>query len=62
MAITMQQQRVTLRCGYNLVSFDWPVGSDAVTISQSERPESTELYSIEEAHELFDKLLRSGAY
>jgi hypothetical protein len=61
MAITMQQQRVTLRCGYNLVSFDWPVGSDAVTISQSERPESTEQL-IEEAHELFDKLLRSGAY
>lgn len=62
MSITIIQQRVILRCGNNLVTFEWPLGSPTVTITQSERPRATRCVSPAEAHELFNALLDAGAY
>lgn len=60
--ITIQQERVILRCADNLVTFHWPTNADAITVSQSQRPDATANYSIEEATELFYSLLDAGAY
>lgn len=62
MSITIIQQRVILRCGDNLVTFQWPLSAETITITQSERPQSTRCVSPEEAHELFNALLDAGAY
>lgn len=62
MALTLVQETVSLRCGYNLVVFRWPLESDEVTITQSDRPEADEIYSVQEAHDLFWALLNAGAY
>jgi hypothetical protein len=62
MSITIQQQRVSLRCADNFVTFDWPLGADEVTISGTYHPAIPTIYSVEEAAEVFDLLLRHGAY
>jgi hypothetical protein len=62
MSVTLIQERVSLRCGYNLVAFVWPLGTDEVTVRQSERPDATTVYSVQEAHDLFWSLLNAGAY
>jgi hypothetical protein len=60
--LTIQQERVTLRCLDNLVTFDWPFGSDEVTISGTYMPASPTAYSVQEAAELFSWLMDKGAY
>lgn len=60
--ITLQQERVALRYNENLVTFHWPANANAITVSQSRRPNDTTDYSIEEAAELFYSLLDAGAY
>lgn len=60
--ITLQQERVILRCADNLVTFHWPINAAAVTVSQSLRPNNTTALDIDEAAELFYSLLDAGAY
>ena len=71
--MTIQQELVTLRYADQCLGFYWPTGADAVMIGsiewnpKIERHEfkgfkKPELYSIEEAHEIFDDLLKGGAY
>lgn len=62
MTVTIQQQRVSLRCADNFVTFDWPFGADEVTVTGTIRPPEPVAYSIEEAHELFLWLMDHGAY
>jgi hypothetical protein len=62
MTVTIQQERVTLRCADNFVTFDWPTGADVVTVSGTVKPAEPVAYSIEEAHELFLWLMDHGAY
>lgn len=62
--ITMQQDTVQLVWGCadpirSRVTFHWPQGSDLVTVSNDHQQIS---YSVEEAHELFEQMLDSGAY
>jgi hypothetical protein len=61
-AVIMQQQQVTLRCGDNLVTFDWPTGADEVTIAGSLSHATPTVYSVQEAYELFWALIDAGAY
>jgi hypothetical protein len=61
-AVIMQQQQVTLRCGDNLVTFDWPTGADEVTIAGSLSHTTPTVYSVQEAYELFWALIDAGAY
>jgi hypothetical protein len=61
MTITIQQTEVHLRYGDELVKFHWPKGSDLVEIT-STLGKNDGQYSVEEASELFDKLLDMGAY
>lgn len=57
---TIQQERVILRYQDMLVTFDWPIGSDLVTITNS-LGQPTD-YSVPEAHDIFWDLLNGGAY
>jgi len=61
--VTIVQELVKLHCGYNMVSFLWPLGSDEVTVSASEgiHQEPT-VYSVQEGHDLFCALMDAGAY
>lgn len=61
MTITIQQQEVHLRYGDELVKFYWPKGSDLVEITSTSGLNNG-FYSVEEASELFNKLLDMGAY
>ena len=61
MTATIQQTKVTLRCADNLVTFQWPLDTAHVYITQSLRGGMLVL-PIEEAHCLFDGLLDAGAY
>lgn len=58
----IQQTRVKLIAGDNLITFDWPEDADTVTITGTYHPVEPTVYSIEEAHELFYWLLDHGAY
>jgi hypothetical protein len=62
MTLVMQQQRVTLRCADNFVTFDWPFGADEVTITGTLSHTTPTTYSVQEAHDLFWALLDAGAY
>lgn len=62
MSVTIQQQRVSLRCADNLVTFDWPFGADEVTITGTHHPATPTAYSVQEAADLFGWLLANGAY
>ncbi len=61
MTVTIQQTVVLLRYGDEVMKFYWPKGSDLVEI-KSTSGLNNGLYSVEEASELFDKLLDMGAY
>ena len=56
MSITINQELVSLvsSCGNGRMEFYWPNGAEVVTVTNGRR---REVYSIEEAHELFDQLL-----
>ena len=58
--LVMQQERVTLRYQDMLVTFDWPFGQDLVTVTNSLGQPT--VMSVQEAHDLFWKLLDGGAY
>lgn len=57
----VQQTKVRLKCADNLVTFQWPLDTAHVYITQSLRGGMLVL-PIEEAHCLFDGLLDAGAY
>lgn len=61
MTVTAQKTIVVIRYGDEVVKFFWPKDSDLVEI-KSTSDLNNGLYSVEEASELFDKLLDMGAY
>lgn len=56
----IQQERVCLRYLDMIATFDWPFGSDIVTITTSLGKPTQ--YSVQEAHDIFWDLLKGGAY
>jgi hypothetical protein len=57
--LTLAQQRVTLRCDDDTMTFDWPLGSGEVTISSTALPHPVAT-SVEEAAETFSELIDRG--
>jgi hypothetical protein len=57
--LTLAQQRVTLSYDDDTMTFDWPFGSDEVTISSTSLPHPVAT-SVEEAAEIFDELIDRG--
>jgi hypothetical protein len=59
MAVTIGQEQVFLvsPCRNGRVEWHWPVGAEVVTVTSDTR---TEVFSIEEAHDLFDTFLSAG--
>jgi hypothetical protein len=71
--MAIQQEFVTLKHWDQCLGFYWPHGFDHVMIGsiawnpqikqyEFEGHKKPELYSIEEAHEIFNDLIKSGAY
>jgi hypothetical protein len=57
--LTLAQQRVSLRYDDDTMTFDWPLGSDKVTISSTALPHPVAT-SVQEAAEIFDELIDRG--
>jgi len=71
--IEIQQELVTLRHDDQCLGFYWPYGFDQVMIGstywnpktqvhQFQGWKEAELYTVEEAHQIFNMLLSAGAY
>jgi hypothetical protein len=57
----MQQSRVVLGYAEDTMTFDWPFGTDEVTISSTCLP-SPVVTGVEEAAEIFSALIEAGCH